>query len=118
MKIRFRNLTDYQKEIICNGCGPKGLIIKVPDFLFLASCNHHDFNYWIGCSRKDRAKADYEFLTWSLKDAGNSKYYRFWAKCYYYAVRWFGWLFFHWARKERDRDDLNRIIKEKENEKS
>ena len=68
--IRFADLTESQKAFICNGCGPKGGWVPVPDFLFHASCDHHDFNYWLGCTEQDRRKADHEFLTEMLKDAG------------------------------------------------
>lgn len=106
LRVRFRHLTPYQKEIICNGCGPKGGPVKPPDFLFRASCNHHDFNYWLGCNKLHRKKADLQFYREMLKDAGANKYYKFWAKCYYRAVRCFGFFCFHWASRQRDAYDL------------
>lgn len=113
LRVRFRHLTDYQKKLICNGCGPKGLFIKPPDFLFRASCNHHDFNYWVGGNKLQRKKADLQFYLEMLKDAGNNKYYKFWAKSYYRAVRMFGWMFFHYGR-QRDAYDLIKLTIKKE----
>ena len=106
LRVRFRHLTDYQRQMICNGCGPKGLFIKPPDFMFRASCDHHDFNYWIGCNRLHRKKADLQFYREMLKDAGYDPYYKFWAKSYYHAVRIGGWFCFHWASRQRDLSDL------------
>ena len=37
----YKDLTDTQKQAICNGCGGKGGFINPPEFLFHASCNHH-----------------------------------------------------------------------------
>ena len=112
-RIRFRDLTDYQRQMICNGCGPKGGIIPVPQFLFHASCDHHDFNYFVGGHRFQRKKADLQFYREMLKDAGIDPWYRFWAQVYYRAVRWFGIFHFHWGT-QRDLNDLERIMIEKE----
>ena len=32
-----------------NGCGPGARLLNIPDFIFTANCNHHDFNYQRGC---------------------------------------------------------------------
>jgi len=113
LRIRFKDLTDHQRMVICNGCGPKGGIVPVPEFLFHASCDHHDFNYFIGGHRLQRKKADLQFYREMIRDAGGDRYYRFWAKCYYMAVRLFGWTCFHWGT-QRDLNDLERIISERE----
>lgn len=116
MRVRFRDLTDQEKAIICNGCGPKGGPIPVPDFLFTACCDQHDFNYWLGCREVQRKKADLQFYREMLKDAnrvGNhetaAKYRRI-AMVYYRAVRLFGWLCFHYAGHQRTRLDLQQQI--------
>jgi len=106
MRIRFRDLTDEERDIICNGCGPKGFPIPVPNFLFKASCDHHDFNYWLGCKRVHRLKADLQFYREMLKDAAGRRFYVFWATIYFWAVRLFGWCCFHWASKQRDSFDV------------
>jgi len=110
LRVRFRHLTDYQRQMICNGCGPKGGIVPIPEFLFHASCDHHDFNYWIGCKRVHRKKADLQFYREMLKDAGGKPHYKLLAKMYYRAVRLFGWACFHWASRQRDLYDLQQEI--------
>ena len=104
--IRYRDLTEEQKAIICNGCGPKGGWVPVPDFCFHASCDHHDFNYWLGCTEADRWKADHQFLVEMLKDAGDDPAKQTLAITYWLAVRVFGPACFHYAEKERDEHDL------------
>ena len=104
--IRYRDLTKMQKAIICNGCGPKGGWVPVPDFLFHANCDHHDFNYWLGCTIADRQKADHQFLVEMLKDAGDDQSLQTVAFTFWMAVRLFGWTCFHYAVEERDEKDL------------
>ncbi len=95
--LKYIDLTPQQKAEICNGCGSKGGWIKPPDFLFKASCNHHDFKYWLGGTKKDRKLADVAFHDWMKIDIREAKvrflkkiYYRIWADAYYRAVRLFG----------------------------
>ena len=83
--------------------------------MFKASCDHHDFQYWIGANRLQRKKADLQFYKEMLKDAGPRKYYKFWAKCYYRAVRIGGKFCFHWANKQRTLEDLEKLMGEKGN---
>jgi hypothetical protein len=108
--IRYCDLTDEQKAIICNGCGPKGGWVPVPDFLFHASCDHHDFNYWLGCTEDDRRKADHEFLVEMLKDASDDEEMQKIAITYWMAVRLFGAFCFHYADHERNEKDLMEIM--------
>jgi hypothetical protein len=105
-KIRYRDLTQKQKDFVCSGCGPKGLFVKPPNFRFRASCDHHDFNYWLGCHRYHRKKADLQFYCEMLKDAGGKRKYKFWAQAYYRAVRIGGIPFFNWAKRQRTLEDL------------
>ena len=108
--IRYRDLTEEQKAIICNGCGPKGGWVPVPDFLFHASCDQHDFQYWLGCTEADRRKADHQFLVEMLIDAGDDEALQTIAITYWMAVRLFGAACFHYADQERDEKDLSRQI--------
>ena len=103
--IRFRDLTEKQKFIICNGCGPKGGWVPVPEFFCHASCDHHDFNYWLGGSEWDRLKADNQFYKEMRKDAGWNPLKQSVALTYYLAVRTCGFTCFHYG-KERDENDL------------
>jgi len=104
-----------ERDLICNGCGPKGGIVPVPEFIFTASCDHHDFNYWLGCTEGDRAKADHQFYTATLSDAAKTPYYiRWWymilAWTYYRAVRRWGKSSFYYGPAQRTRADLESEI--------
>ena len=108
-RIRYKNLTDKQKLHICNGCGSKGSIIPVPNFIFEACCNHHDFQYWLGCTEEQRKKADQQFLVEMLVDAVRSKrkvFYSSWAVIYYTAVRLRGKKHFYYAPIQKVLEDL------------
>lgn len=63
-----------------NGCGLYARFLNVPDFIFTASCNHHDFNYQRGCGANHwyenlwkapfwYTKANVDFFTHMLRDA-------------------------------------------------
>ncbi len=116
-KIRFRDLTPAQVKCISNGCGGKGSAIPVPQFIFTASCDHHDFNYWLGYREEDRKLADDQFYQAMKNDykkmledkvVGWFKYnfYKAWAYIYYQAVRLKGKEFFHYGDSERTREDF------------
>lgn len=45
MKPHFTDLTKEQQATYGNGCGLYANFLNVPDFVFTASCRHHDFNY-------------------------------------------------------------------------
>ena len=113
-RIRYKTLTDAQKAFICNGCGGKGSWVPVPNFIFEASCNHHDFQYWLGCRKKDRKKADRQFLTEMMVDTIRSKrklFYASWAILYYAAVRLRGKKYFYHAPLQRTLEDLNEAMR-------
>lgn len=103
---RFRNLNQVERAVICNGCGGKGGWLDPPDYKFRASCDHHDFNYWLGGSLEDRKRADEQFLEAMLEDAVGPWWKRLWLKGaawrYYWAVRAFGWKFFNLRPPETD----------------
>ena len=104
--IRYRDLTKEQKSLICNGCGPKARFIPVPEFFCHASCDHHDFNYWLGCTWQDRRKADLQFYKEMRRDAGRNLIKQALALNYFLAVRTFGAACFHYANQERNETDL------------
>lgn len=86
--------------------------MPVPEFFFHASCDHHDFNYWLGCTEADREKADNEFYEAMKQDVG----WKWWrlplAWTYYMAVRICGGACFHYADRERDENDLAAAMEE------
>lgn len=111
MMLKYSDLTLEQKQSICNGCGSKGGIINPPEFLFHASCNHHDFKYWQGCTEEDRLKADKEFYEAMKVDVSNARwflkpYYHAWAYIYYKAVQLKGKKAFYYGPKKKYLVDL------------
>lgn len=110
--IRYRDLSETEKRFICNGCGPKGRFVPVPEFFCHASCDHHDFNYWIGYREEDRQRADSEFYKAMRKDAGKNPIRHAIALTYYLAVRTFGATCFHYGDRERDWRDLVELMME------
>lgn len=103
--MKYCELSDNQKKLICNGCGAKGGIVNPPDFIFKASCNHHDFLYWVGNTEEERKYADKAFYKYMKIDISEKKgvikkaYYHIWAYAYYRAVRLFGKKYFNYGDK-------------------
>ena len=113
--IKYKDLTPEQKKYICNGCGAKGGWIKPPNFLFKASCNHHDFRFWLGATIKDFHKANTDFYKWMKVDIQESTvvwykkaHYHVWAYAYYKAVELFGKPNFEFRSSKKTLEDLNR----------
>jgi len=103
--LKYKNLTKKQIEFISDGCGKKGGILNVPNFIFTASCDQHDVNYWIGGTEKDRAKADRQFYNAMIKDAKTYSWYkRYWystlAWIYYRGVKLFASSYFHYGKQK------------------
>lgn len=109
IKLKYSDLTDEQKEIICNGCGGKSGWLNPPEFLFNASCNQHDFYYWRGGTESDRLEADKAFYEAMLVDAQNYIWYKRLlyksiAYTYYKSVRLFGKKFFQYGTMKTKAD--------------
>lgn len=113
MLLRYSDLTQEQINSIANGCGGKGSLIPVPNFLFKASCNQHDFYYWRGGDESDREAADdafYKYMCIDIED--NAKglveklWYHAWALLYYLAVRQFGDKYFYYSTSMRTLKDI------------
>ncbi len=85
-----------------NGCGGKGSWIKVPNFIFEASCNKHDIGYGIGGDEARRFECDAKFLVMMLKDTYRVPdrilrfYYQWWAFTYFFGVRIGGKKYFNY----------------------
>lgn len=108
--LRWRNLTLNERRAITNGCGGKGGWFKPPKYCFTASCDHHDFNYWLGGDKTVRKESDEQFYEAMKLDASLASWWKRWwlygaAWRYYTAVRLFGKKFFHEGR-ERIWEDL------------
>ena len=102
--LKYSDLTAEQKAKICNGCGPKGGLIPIPDFLFKASCDQHDFYYWRGGDESHREVADttfYKYMKIDIEDKGLPLVpyliAHSWAYAYYSAVKYFGKSYFYYG---------------------
>jgi len=107
IKIPYELLTLEQKKEICNGCGGKGSWIKPPFKLFYkASCNHHDYGYWMGVTEKERILCDNALLKHMRKDCKRVSWFKYllfrpWCEAYYLAVRFAGSDYFYYGKKKR-----------------
>ena len=113
--LRYRDLTDWQKKEIVNGCGGKGGWLRPPDFLFKASCNQHDFYYWRGGNSSDKKTADKAFYKFMKKDCDDAKWYNRvlhykTAWTYYMAVKLFGKSYFGFGDM-KTAEDLPQLFK-------
>lgn len=106
-KIAYENLTAKEKKEICNGCGGKGGFVKPPHKAFYkASCNHHDYAYFVGCTKEDKNKADKMFYELMIKDCSSLPWYSYiryrpWCWLYYNAVKMIGSKFFYYGDAKR-----------------
>lgn len=77
MYPKYRTLTDREKAIVNNGCGPSWFTPKMKAFtdkylfgwMFHAQCGHHDWGYVVGGSEKRRLHCDIKFGKAIIKDA-------------------------------------------------
>jgi len=106
---KFEDLTpEDKKKIGLNGCGPKGGRIKPPHAIFFhASCLHHDWGYWKGCTEEHREICDKKFYDAMVKDCSGLPMlqylkYKPWCFLYYVAVRNFGKPYFYYAYTQRE----------------
>lgn len=63
MKATWSDLSPEEQLAFGNGC------TWVPDFIFTASCRHHDFNYTRGGYLFSKVKADYDLCVRMFDDA-------------------------------------------------
>ena len=117
---KYRDLTPEEKAFICNGCGGKGGFIRPPHSKdFKEECNHHDWNYHIGCFPWERWKADFQLMIAMMKKVCKIKsrieQARLfpWCFAYYIGVTICGWWFFYELGliKEELKEKLIRKIK-------
>jgi len=105
--VNYEDLTPKQKAEICNGCGGKGSWVTPPNAIFFeASCNHHDYGYYKGCTDADRLDCDEKFYEAMVRDCNKLSTleymrYRPWAWLYYKAVRMHGAKYFYFADNKR-----------------
>ena len=109
MKPHFSDLTPEQQATFGNGCGLQAKLLRVPQFIFKASCNQHDFNYIRGGQFKDFTKANMDFFKAMLIDASNSDkplFYSLMSYIYLLGVTVFGVFAFHWSNEYRTLEEI------------
>lgn len=107
-KVSFKDLTPDEQAEYGNGCGLEAKLLNVPDFIFTASCQQHDFNYERGGWFWDKVKADFDFFYYMWLDASVSKrpiLYRIVSVIYFIGVfcnpiSWFAFTYGRWRTKE------------------
>ena len=111
-RFRYGNVDPVLRSLVTNGCGSKAGFLNPPEFLFHASCDRHDWSYWVGGVEEDRAFADRGFYRAMLVDVENYSgpwhrraAMRFTAWLYFRAVRRFGGQFFGYG-EQRTMEDL------------
>ena len=112
--LSYSDLTPDQQRAIGNGCGGGKTALFIPNFIFYADCNQHDFYYWRGGNLKHKIIADYWFYYYMVKDVGmedcivKKVFYFLMATIYYIMVTVFGIFFFNWG-KQRIKKDLTKL---------
>lgn len=103
-KPHFSDLAPEQQATFGNGC------TFVPDFIFTASCQHHDFNYCRGYRLQDKLKADWDMCCLMWSDSNK------WWHYVVTAVYWFGltflpisYFFFEWGYEYNDTETILRL---------
>jgi hypothetical protein len=110
--VRYCDLSDEQKQLLLNGCGPVGGGgWFVPDMVFHEACNRHDFDYLVGGERdlpdgdsSWRLEAEDRFLENMLIEANKQGWWsRWWYKwmayTYHKATMKFGMGYFKYREK-------------------
>lgn len=104
MRSNFTDLTKEQQETFGNGCGLYARFLNVPDFVFTASCRHHDFNFVRGVGANNwyenvykwpfyYVKANWDFFTHMIHDSTKWWHYVV-SVAYFLGVILFSWPFF------------------------
>lgn len=100
-KPTFSDLPIALQETFGNGC------TFVPDFIFTASCQHHDFNYCRGYGLKDKFKADWDMCAHMWADSHKWWHYTV-TVIYWLGLTFlpFSYFFFEWGTEYNDLDTI------------
>ncbi len=123
MKPTYSDLSPEQKATFGNGCGLYARFLNVPDFIFTASCNQHDFNYRRGVGANHwyenlwkfpyyYIKANWDFYTHMLADASKWWHYVV-ATIYFIVVTFVSFPFFDGGRFKSIEEIMHLDKKEK-----
>lgn len=101
----YWKLTGDERNRICNGCGAKGSFLAkmLPQGVFKAACDIHDYMYYIGRHQDDKRAADRVFINnlnriVEAMPGYKRPFAKALARVYYEAVSKFGYEAF-WADK-------------------
>lgn len=120
-KPTFSDLTPEERLEYGNGCGGTAKILNVPDFVFTASCRHHDFNYERGGWPWHKVKADWDFFAHMWSDS--KKWWHYAVSVIYFLgvllnpIAWFMFTYGRWRTKEEIilRDKIKKRLKQDRN---
>lgn len=101
MKHSFSDLSREERDTFGNGC------TFVPDFIFTASCQHHDFNYSRGGGLRDKLQADWDMCRHMWSDSSKAWHYLVTA-LYWLGLTLlpFSYFFFYWSKEYRSLDEI------------
>lgn len=98
MKPTFTDLTLEQQSSFGDGC------TFVPDFIFTASCRHHDLNYSRGGWFLSKAKADWDMCRLMWNDSSKLWHYLttivYWLGLTFLPVSYFFFTYGRWRNVE------------------
>ena len=126
MYVRWRDLTDQERGIINNGCGPSWANRRIKRWvnkylfawMFYASCGHHDLGYTLGGGEKRRLYCDLKLTQAMWKDIwlcykhgsyGNFVIGFFIGNIFSALVILFGWLSFQYG-EPKDKEKLMQFV--------
>ena len=121
MYPKYSDLTEDEKALVNNGCGPvwmpgwcKKLVFS---WMFHAQCGHHDWGYTAGGNEFRRWYCDLRFGWAIAKDATRNLYHAIVGTIigplFFLAVFLFGWSSFNYGRKLTKEQALKYIEGEK-----
>jgi len=107
--IEYEDLNKEQIDYLTDGCGNH--FLNVPDLEFGNACRWHDFAYWRGRTKEDRAVADRRWYKLMLKGISKQSWMtriilRAAALIYYRAVRAGSGRFFYYGPEYKTMLDL------------
>jgi len=110
MKQKFNTLTPMQRLRFGNGC------TFVPDFIFTASCQHHDFNYCRGGNVLDKLQSDLDMCRYMWADSHKLWHYAvavlYFMGLTFLPISYFFFTYGHWRTLEEILE-IDRLSKER-----
>jgi hypothetical protein len=106
MKADYGIISEEEKCVLCNGCGPQNMSWLrpfIPQLVFEEAGNRHDFDYHVGGGYQEYARSNLRFLANCLLSVSNNSpwhsipYHLVMAVVYYLAVKLGGKASFHFG---------------------